>query len=146
MSRSNRLLAQLDAFPYGALWRLAFGAAGLPTVHLLCRGLCHAATLFVLFIALLLALRVIPLMLRKLLRPDAELREIWASRRRLAKEFDSYQWQKLFWIGAGMVVWIMTAGAVSSAELVLATVSMVAGMLGMFFWRREQLRSSINHT
>ena len=56
-----------------------------------------------LFLALLIGLRVGPAVLRKVLPFSAEAKQIWLDRRQIAKKYDSYQWQKLFWVGLGLL-------------------------------------------
>ncbi len=76
----------------------------------------------VLFLALLIGLRVVPAVLRELLPFSAEAKQIWFDRRQIAKRYDSYQWQKLFWVGLGLLPYAVNGGlrtgeAVLTADL-----------------------------
>jgi hypothetical protein len=137
LSSFSRLLLQLDEFPLGAIWRAAVGAVAFPIFRLACGGACGFWSTAALFLGLLMAVRAVPLVLRRLVRPDPQLREIWASRRRLAKEFDSYQWQKLLWIGVGLLLWVVQTDTPARGEIVLTIFCLTGGALGLFFWRRH---------
>lgn len=143
-SSFSRLLLQLDVFPWGAVWRAGVGAVAFPMFRLACGGSCRFWSTAGLFLALLMAVRAVPLVLRRLLRPDPQVREMWASRRRLAKEFDSYQWQKLLWIGVGLLLGVVLAGTPAQGEIVLTIFCLVGGALGLFFWRRHQSEANPN--
>src|SRR5262245_24255897 len=94
----ERFLIDLDSGPWSAMSRVALGLAILPMFRAL-SGAGHSIWASVaLFIALLVAVRVVPAVLRRLLPFSVEAKEIWAERRNIAKQYDSYQWQKLFWI------------------------------------------------
>ena len=70
---------------------------------------------------------------------DSALAE-WAARRRLAKRFDSYQWQKLFWTALGLGLYALVTGYQSRAQLWLTLTCLVSGTLGVVIWsyrRRE---------
>jgi len=143
-SSFSRLLLQLDVFPLGAVWRAGVGAVAFPTFRFACGGSCGFWSTAGLFVALLMAVRAVPLVLRRLLRPNPQLREIWASRRSLAKEFDSYQWQKLLWIGVGLLLWVFLTDTPAPGEIVLTILCLVGGALGLFFWRRHQSEANPN--
>ena len=54
----------------------------------------------------LLLLRVVLAVVRKVVPFSPELQEAWSERRRMAKLYDSYQWRKMLWIGAGLALYI----------------------------------------
>ncbi len=137
-SSFSRLLLQLDVFPLGAVWRAGVGAVALPMFRLACGGPCGFWSTAGLFLAFLMAVRAVPLVLRRLVRPDDHVRETWSSRRRLGKEFDSYQWQKLLWFGVGLLLWVVVADTPARGEIGLTIFCLVGGALGLFFWRRHQ--------
>src|SRR5262249_13078902 len=93
----GRGLGSLDQGWVGAFYRVGSGYLIVPTwSYALGQG--SGWSLIVFFAGVLLALRVVPAVLRKVLPFDAEVRTIWADRRQMAKRVDSYQWRKLFWI------------------------------------------------
>jgi hypothetical protein len=88
-----------------------------------------------LFLALLAGLRVGPAVLRRLIRFSTEAKEIWTARRVLAKEYDSYAWQKLFWIGIGMLVFGAVGGGLRQGELAVMLLCLIGGGAGQVAWR-----------
>lgn len=91
-----------------------------------------------LFLGTLMLLRIAPLVIRKLVHFDSQLQEVWASRRRLAKEADSYQWQKLFWIGIGLLSYLIVTTSRSFSEFAVTAFCLIAGGLGLVFWRKRE--------
>jgi hypothetical protein len=89
-----------------------------------------------LFVGLLVALRVGPAVLRHVLPFSADAKEIWAVRRNIAKLHDSYQWQKLFWIGLGLLPYAVIGNGLSNGELVVMLFCLIGGSLGLLFWYR----------
>lgn len=87
-----------------------------------------------LFFGLLVGLRVVPAVLRMILPFSAETKGIWFERRQLAKRYDSYQWQKLFWIGAGLLAFAAIGGGLRPGEQVVALICLVGGGAGLWFW------------
>jgi hypothetical protein len=89
-----------------------------------------------LFVALLLGLRVGPAVLRLVLPFSAEAKEIWSERRFLAKRYDSYQWQKLFWLGLGMLPYVVAARGTRLGELAVTGLCLIAGGVGQLIWHK----------
>lgn len=98
----ERVLANLEATPLGALYRLAIGYLLIPSLTALTGGKHAGWWLLPWFLVVLVGLRVLPAMLRKVLKFSPELSAAWLERRMMAKRFDSYQWRKLLWFGAGI--------------------------------------------
>lgn len=132
----ERFLIGLDSGAWSAISRVGFGLAIPPAFHALSGGRDSVWAFVAFFIGLLVALRVVPAVLRLALPFSAEAKAIWAERRFLAKRYDSYQWQKLFWIGLGLLPHVVAAGAVRNGELVVTTVSLIGGSLGLLLWRK----------
>ena len=74
-------------------------------------------TLVPFLLLVLLLLRVVPAVVRKVVPFSAELREAWSVRRRTAKLYDSYQWRKLMWIGAGLALYVAVSGQYSACPI-----------------------------
>jgi hypothetical protein len=130
------MLSQLDAYPLGAIWRIVVGAVVVPASSVI-SGSADAVSVIAVFLVTLAALRVLPAIARRILPFSAELRSEWAERRQLAVRYDSYQWQKLLWIGLGLGGYLLLTDETAPAPLVLATVSIIGGALGLFVWRRR---------
>lgn len=132
----ERYLVDLDSGPSSAVCRVTLGLC-IPPVF---RALSGAPDRFwidlVLFLALLIGLRVIPAVLRKLLPFSAEAKKIWFDRRQIAKLHDSYQWQKLFWIGIGLLSYAAVGGGLRTGEIALAVICLAGGGAGLLIWRR----------
>jgi hypothetical protein len=95
-----------------------------------------------LFIGLLVALRVVPAVMRRVLPFSVEAKELWAKRRNIAKQHDSYQWQKLFWIGLGLLPYAVISDGLRNGELVVTLICLVCGSIGLLFWRRANAPAS----
>lgn len=138
MSSLERYLTKFDDWPFSAVWRVVLGFA-IPPVFGALAPSNHAIWAYsVLFIGLLAALRVAPALLRHALPISKEVKEVWRVRRFIAKEYDSYQWQKLFWIGLGMLPHAFMSDGLGRAGLILASISLVGGAAGVFFWHRNK--------
>jgi len=129
-------LIALDSGPWSAIWRVALGLSIPPIFRALSGGGDAVWTALALFIGLLVVLRVVPAVLRRALPFSVEAKEIWAEQRNIAKRHDSYQWQKLFWIGLGLVPYAVIGGGLRNGELVVTLFCLIGGSAGLLFWRR----------
>jgi hypothetical protein len=131
----DKLLLSLDEGAFGALYRVLIGFATIPAVRLLLGsdGSDWAVVLFLLLVLLLL--RVGLAVVRKVVPFSAELREAWSVRRRNAKLYDSYQWRKLMWIGAGLALYIAVSGQYRPVEIALSMFCLIAGAAATVRWR-----------
>jgi hypothetical protein len=66
-----------------------------------------------------------------------ETRDIWFQRRQIAKLHDSYQWQKLLWIGIGILVFAATGGGLRAGEQAVMLLCLVGGAAGLLIWYRS---------
>lgn len=139
----ERFLVGFDAWPWSAISRVGFGLA-LPPLFRALSGNYDSVWLYLaLFVVALVALRLVPAVLRLALPFTVEARKIWAERRTLAKRYDSYQWQKLFWIGLGLFLYVIIAGNARNGETVLATICLIGGGVGLLMWRKaNDMRST----
>src|SRR5215467_341416 len=132
----ERFLINLDSWPWSAVYRVALGL-GVPPVFGALSGWNHGIWDFpVFFIGVLTALRVVPAALRRVLPFSAEAKKVWAERRNIAKRHDSYQWQKLFWIGLGLLPHAFIGGGLGSSTLPVTLICLVGGGVGLLFWRQ----------
>ena len=136
----EQILVRLDRDPWGALYRFA---VGMLTFNAWDRWGTRAATWLLLpFLAVaLLLLRVAPAICRAVLPFSNRAREIWLYQRNIGRFYDSYQWQKLFWIGLGMAVqlglaWrLNTSGVQHPLKIWLAAGCLLSGASGMIIYR-----------
>jgi hypothetical protein len=133
----ERALMRVDEMPLAAVIRFAVGYLVIPAWMMTLGGGYSDWTLFPFLLAVLAGMRLAPAVARKAFRFGDGLRTIWSERRQLAKRFDSYQWQKLLWIGLGMAFFVWQSGRYSTPLVVLASLSVVSGAIGLGFWRRR---------
>lgn len=68
---------------------------------------------------------------------SGQVREFAGSvRRDIARWHDSYAWQKLLWIGLGILPHALIGAGLLPGEYVVALLCLVAGGVGLFFWKR----------
>jgi hypothetical protein len=136
MKQLERFLVDLDSGPSSAVSRVALGLCIPPAFRALSGGVDRIWIDLAWFLALLIGLRVGPAVLRKLLPFSAEARQIWSDRRQIAKVHDSYQWQKLFWVGLGLLPYAVVGGGLRTGEAVLTVICLIGGAAGLLIWRR----------
>lgn len=131
----EKLLLQIERQPLAALYRMAIGFLLLLIYQKFVGS--NLSTVFLLyFVSVLLAIRVVPLVIRKVLPFSRELQLLWFSRRNLGKEYDSFQWRKLFWIGLGMAAYVVAYGDRTSTHLFVAEICIIGGAVAHLIWRR----------
>ncbi len=138
MKSVERLLVGLETRPWDLLYRAGIGFA---TLFLASRpwivsGSDSGWVLVPVLLAVLLALRVIPVVMRKLVPFSKSAQEVWVQRRTIAKRYDSYQWQKLFGFGIGLALYTVLSGQLSTARIAVSTACLLCGALGMIRWRQ----------
>jgi hypothetical protein len=142
MSSLERILLNLDSGSRSAIWRVVLGLGIPPVFRTLSGGQDQVWTSLVLFGGLLVALRVVPAVLRRALPFSVDAKKIWAERRNVAKQNDSYQWQKLFWIGLGLLPYAVIGDGLRIGELVVTLFCLIGGSMGLLFWRRHNIAYS----
>jgi hypothetical protein len=136
MRHLERIFINVDTWPWSVILRVALGLL-IPPMFRALSGNSDAAWIpLILFAGLLVTLRVVPAVLRHVLPFSADAKEIWAIRRNIAKLHDSYQWQKLFWIGLGLLPYAFIGNGLSNGELVVMLLCLIGGSLGLLFWYR----------
>jgi hypothetical protein len=135
MKPIERLIVDIDSEPWSAIYRAAIGLTLPPIFRTLSGGYDSVWITFAMFIGLLIGLRVVPALLRRLLPFSAEAKQIWAARRALSKEHDSYAWQKLLWIGIGLVLFAAMTGGLRNGEVAATLFCLIGGGAGLLIWR-----------
>lgn len=136
MQYVERFLLRLDSGPWSAVSRVVLGLLIAPVFRALSGGHAPIWISLALFLGLLIGLRVVPALLRAALPFSAETKAIWFQRRQVAKLYDSYQWQKLFWIGLGLLAFAAIGGGLQTGEQVVTAVCLAGGGAGLLLWRR----------
>ena len=80
--------------------------------------------------------------LRRILPVSKSVRNEWTHARTLGKRFDSFQWQKLLWIGAGLLLSsvIPLPGPVA-LRVACGAVCVFLGAIATFIWRRAAVEN-----
>jgi hypothetical protein len=131
-------LINLERRPCNVISRVAFGFS-VPVFGAISGGSERVSTYLALFFGLLVTLRIVPLGLRRILPFSVKARQKWAERRNIAKRYDSYQWQKLFWIGLGQLLYAVIGAWPKDGELIAMLFCLIGGSAGLFFWRRANV-------
>jgi hypothetical protein len=142
MRSHERFLVDLDGSVWSAASRVVFGMGVVPVMRALWGGGDSIWITIASFIGVLVALRIGFALLRRFLPFSAEAKEIWAARRNVSKQHDSYFWQKLFWMGLGMLPHSVVGEGLRTGEMALLLVCLVGGGAGLFCWRRARELSS----
>lgn len=133
----EQLLVRFDSGAWGAAYRMVLGFCIPEGLRLLSGGRDQVWLSLVLFMGFLIALRVGPAILRKILPFSPEAKDIWFQRRQVAKLHDSYQWQKLFWIGLGILAFAAAGGSLRAGEQAVMLLCLVGGAAGLLIWHRS---------
>lgn len=136
MQPLERILVDLDRPPWSMISRVAVGLTILPAFRALTGHSDRIWLYVILFLGLLLALRMVPAVLRHAMPFSSGAKAIWAERRQIAKQHDSYQWQKLFWIGLGLLPYAFFGGVPQINEIVLTLFCLIGGTVGLLLWHR----------
>lgn len=139
MTPFERILVRIELDPWGAVYRGVIGFT-LPWIFRAFLGSSGSSilTTAALFIGVLIALRIVPAVLRHTLPFSSEAKEIWAKRRALSKQYDSFAWQKLFWIGLGLLLNSAVGGPLQNGELLVMLFCLIGGGAGLIVWQRQR--------
>lgn len=140
MPLNERCVVLLDQYPWSLCTRVGIGLIIPPVLSQLCDDEQQVWCVIGSFLGILFLLKLGPAIFRRLLPFSREAHLIWAERRQLTKRFDSYQWQKLFWMGIGMLGYAMVFGNVRKAIGVLTAFCLIGGGLGVLLWFRRKER------
>ena len=143
MKPIERLLVGLDSGPWSIIIRIGLGLALLPVLRAFSGGSDFVWISLAMFIASMFVLRVAFVLARRVLPFSIEAREIWAARRGISKEYDSYLWQNLFWIGLGMLAYAAIGNGLRHGELVLTILCLIGGGAGLLFWWRTNAAGAV---
>jgi hypothetical protein len=143
MQTFERVLVDLDGPPWSAISRVALGLTILPVFRALTGNSERIWLYAILFLGLLFALRMVPAVMRHVLPFSIEAKRIWAERRQIAKQHDSCQWQKLFWVGLGLLPYAFLSEVPRINEIVLTLFCFIGGTVGLLLWHRTTFQTAI---
>jgi hypothetical protein len=135
LSSTEKFLLGLDAPPFDALWRIAAGIAVFPFTDLIFKEKDSIASSLEGLLIVLFLTRLFPLLIRKLVPFPASIQKAWFKRRNIGKNYDSFQWKKLLWIGLGMSLYLAFSGFWGIGRVLPTAVCLIAGAIGIFRWR-----------
>lgn len=131
----DKLLVNIGSSPWDELYRVGIGFAIIPAISRLRAGSQSGWELLPFLVAVLVMLRVAPAVVRKLAPFSNRVLGIWARRRQIAKRYDSYQWQKLFWLGIGISSYTVYSGQWLPSRIIISALCLLAGAFGLLKWR-----------
>jgi hypothetical protein len=135
----ERILVLLDESPCAAVYRIAIGWLLGPLSHTFPASVHPGWSLAWWFLGVLVALRLLPVVLRRVLPFPQRVIAVWADRRQLAKRFDSYQWRKLIWFGVGLAAYALASRQFDGATVALTLFCILGGALGAWAWRQRTM-------
>lgn len=131
----EKLLFQIEEPPFSWIFRAGVGFALLPLLYRLPGNDSSFLLLLLYFLLALLMLRIGLTVVRHAFPFSLGLREAWAKRRQLAKRYDSYQWRKLFWMGLGIVAYMILFDDLRRENGWLGLGCLLGGACGMWIWK-----------
>jgi hypothetical protein len=134
-TRAQKLLLAIDAFPLDALWRIAAGFAVFPLADLFFGKKDSVGSSLGGLLGVLLLIRLLPLVIRKSIPFSMAVAQTWRERRGTAKNYDSYQWKKMLWVGIGMLSYIAVSDLFWVGRISIASACVLLGGIGMLRWR-----------
>jgi len=139
MQSVEKLLLRIEQRPWDAISRVVIGVCIPGIFRFIFRADGSPLALVLFLLGMIGTLRIVPAILRRLLPFSAEAQADWAGRRMLAKRYDSYQWQKLFWIGLGVAFDAALSAQYYNSSIVLASVCVIPGFVGLVVWRIRRM-------
>ena len=145
MTTLDRTLISIDRTPFDAVLRAVLGFACIPLLSLLHQDVRSVWVLTIGLLLLMFSIRVVPVFLRKLLPLSSEVKAVWSERRQIAKRYDSFQWQKLFFIGLGLAAYVIVSRELFTSTVAVSSFCVLAGAIGLVRWYTQwsKVRSSL---
>jgi hypothetical protein len=93
----------------------------------------------------MLSLRFAPVFIRRVLPLSPEVKTIWSERRQIAKRYDSFQWQKLFFTGIGLCCYMLLSRELLPSTIAVSGFCVLFGAIGLVRWSAQvsKVRTSI---
>jgi len=147
MKMFEKMLVAIDRTVVGAIYRFSIGFLLIPVQSRLRLNVRSKWELVFSLLVVLFSLRIVPAVVRKLISFPSSANAIWSERRKIAKLYDSYQWQKLFFIGAGLACYTFLSRQWLGSWITVSSFCVVGGALGLVRWysQRASVRNSLVH-
>ncbi len=145
MTTLDKVLVSIDRSPFDGVLRAVIGFVTVPVLSVLRRDVHSVRTLIIGLLSLLLSLRIAPVFLRKVLPLSSEVKAVWAERRQVAKRYDSFQWQKLFFVGIGLTCYMLVSKDLPTLSLAISGFCVLSGAIAMVIWYMQapSVRSTV---
>ncbi|SRR6266568_3482769 len=145
MTTLDKVLVSIDRSPLDGVLRALIGFVSIPVLSLLRQDVRSGWTLTIGLISLMLSLRIVPLFMRKLLPLSPEVMAVWSERRQIAKRYDSFQWQKLFYTGIGLACYTLVSRELLTSSIAASGFCVLFGAIGIVRWytQASKVRNSI---
>src|SRR5262245_36188524 len=137
LSNFERTLLAVSGSPWDSIYRIAVGYLFLPLFRNLSGAKDSGWKLVPLFLAVLLALRLLVAFIRRSAPVSDDVKAVSLKRRILGKRFDSYQWQKLLWFGVGMAFYVVWSRQLDMPSAGLTLLCLIGGAFGTIIWRHR---------
>jgi len=135
----EELMISLTTQPWCAIYLVPTGFVVFPIFCLLFGETGAVWELATVFCGVLLVVRFGTAIVRRFLPISDNVRQGWYRNRVIAKRYDSYQWQKLFWVGLGIFAYAVGWGGLRPAPMALAAACMIVGGIAAAVWRKTRL-------
>jgi len=140
MTTLDKVLVSIDRRPFDGLLRALIGFVAIPVLSFLRLDIRSNFTLIIGLLSLLLSLRIVPVFLRKLLPLSSEVKAVWSERRQVAKRYDSFQWQKLFYVGIGLACYMLVSRELQTSSIAVSAFCVLFGAIGIVSWYMQASR------
>jgi len=130
----ERVLFYLPRPPWNAAYLVPAGFLVFPIIHSFFGDHRSLWTVAIVFFGMLLVLRFTATLLRRMLPFSKDVLSAWSQTRLLAKQYDSFQLQKLFWLGVGIATHAVLSDRAQSAQIAWAASCLIVGGCGAAAW------------
>jgi hypothetical protein len=137
MTTLDKILVSIDRRPFDCVVRMLIGFFFIPLLSRLHQDIRSGWVLTIGLILVMLSMRLLPAVARKLLPLSPAIKDIWAERRNISKRFDSFQWQKLLFIGIGLASYILVSREFLTSILGISGFCVLFGAIGWLRWRTQ---------
>ena len=137
MTTFDRALSSIDRSPLDAVLRALLGFVCIPLLSLLRQDVRSVWIVAIGLLLLMFSLRIVPVFMRKLLPLSPEVKAVWSERRNIAKRYDSFQWQKLFFIGLGLVCYMAISREFLTSTVAVSGFCIVFGAIALIRWHTQ---------
>lgn len=134
----DNIYLNLDTGIPGALLRIALGTCLVMVTDAVDPG-ADPWALSAYLLVMLLAVKVFAGVARRVVAASSLVHSHWEWRRNLARYYDSYQWRKLLWFGAGILTGDVLRSPSAMSLWIVGLTCLAVGGCAEVLWRRHNL-------